>query len=68
MGGDVPPDRVMSASKTCPALEDCPRKTMQAKILVKINPTQGTPALLARPMNRGALPLRDMKRSVREAT
>lgn len=66
--GDIPPDSVMSASKTCPALEDCPRNTIQAKILVKISPTQGTPALFARPMNFGALLLRDMKRSVREAT
>lgn len=41
---------------------------MQAKTLVKISPTQGTPAPLARPMNLGALPLRDMNNSVRDAT
>lgn len=41
---------------------------MHANILLKISPTQGTPALFARPMNLGALPLRDMKRRVREAT
>lgn len=64
----VPPERVINASKTFPALDDWPRNTIQAKTLVKISPTQGTPALFARPMNLGALPFLDMKRSVREAT
>lgn len=41
---------------------------MQAKMFVKIRPTQGTPARLARPMNFGALPLRDMNKSVLDAT
>jgi len=66
--GNVPPERVINASKTFPALDDWPRNTMQAKMLVNISPTHGTPALFARPINLGALPLRDMKSSVREAT
>lgn len=41
---------------------------MQAKTLVRIRPTQGTPARFARPMNLGAFPFRDMNKSVRDAT
>lgn len=41
---------------------------MHAKTFVKISPTHGTPALLTRPMSLGALPFRDMKRRVLEAT
>jgi hypothetical protein len=41
---------------------------MQAKMLVNRSPTHGTPALLARPINLGALPFLDMKRRMRDAT
>lgn len=59
---------MIKAEYTAPALDDCPRKTMQAKIFVTMSPTHGTPALLACPINLGALPLRDMKRRIRDAT
>ena len=36
--------------------------------MVMIRPTQGTPARFVRPINFGAFLLRDMKRSVLEAT
>lgn len=65
---DIPPDSVIRAEYTSPALDDCPKKTMHANMFVKISPTHGTPALLARPMNLGAFPFLDMKRRMRDAT
>lgn len=41
---------------------------MHANRFEQINATHGTPAALVRPMNLGALPLRDMNSSVRDAT
>ena len=68
MENNIPPERVIKAEYTRPALEDCPKNTMQAKIFVVIRPTHGTPSLFVRPMNFGAFPLRDMKSSVLDAT
>jgi hypothetical protein len=64
----MPPERVINAEYTRPALEDCPKNTMQAKILVNIKPTQGTPSLLVRPINLGAFLFRDMYSNVLDAT
>lgn len=41
---------------------------MHAKRFEKIKAAQGTPALFVRPRKRGAFPLRDMNRIVRDAT
>lgn len=41
---------------------------MHANRFEQINATHGTPAAFVRPMNLGALPLRDMNSIVREAT
>jgi hypothetical protein len=64
----LPPDRVIRAEYTTPALADTSRNERQAQIFENINAAHGTPALLVTPRKPGALPLRAMNRTVRDAT
>jgi hypothetical protein len=64
----IPPDNVISAEYSFPALADCERKAIQAKMFENSNATQGTPWLLTFPRNFGAIPLRAIWVIVLEAT